>query len=74
MFSDYQFCPHCKGIRKMSVSIAMVPLEGETRQGLILCLHCESCFSYVGQIPYPGVAQERFTTSIIEESSGVGET
>ena len=73
MFSDYQFCPHCKGIRKMSVSIAIVPLS-EERQGLALCLHCESCFSYVGQIPYPGVAQERFTTSIIEESSGVGET
>jgi hypothetical protein len=72
MFSDYHFCPHCKGIRKMSVSIAIVPL-GEERQGLALCLHCDSCFSYVGQIPYPVAAQEQFTTKI-EESASVGGT
>jgi hypothetical protein len=70
MFLDYQYCPHCKGIRKMSQSIAMLPLSG-ARQGLALCLHCDSCFSYVGQIPYPETAQEPFTASIIEEKAGV---
>lgn len=72
MFSDYQYCPHCKGIRKMNVSIAMVALEGESRQGLALCLHCDSCFSYVGQVPYPETAPETFTPSLIEENAGVG--
>jgi hypothetical protein len=71
MFSDYQFCPHCKGIRKMSVSIAMVPLDGE-RQGLALCLHCESCFSYVGQIPYQEPAQQLFNSTSKEVHTGAG--
>jgi hypothetical protein len=71
MHTNYQYCPHCKGVRKMSVSIAMVPLSGE-RQGLALCLHCDSCSSYVGQIPYPETAPQLFTDTIIEEKAGVG--
>jgi hypothetical protein len=73
MHTNYQYCPNCKGIRKMNVSIAMLPAGGE-RQGLALCLHCDSCSSYVGQMPYPETAQEPLSASIIEEKAGVGVT
>ena len=71
MHTNYQYCPNCKGIRKMSVSIAMVPSGGE-RQGLALCLHCDTCFSYVGQMPYPETAPEPFTSPTFEEKAGIG--
>jgi hypothetical protein len=73
MHTNYEYCPNCKGIRKMNVSIAMIPLNGE-RQGLVMCLHCDSCSSYVGQIPYPETASGPLSTSIFEEKAGVGAT
>jgi hypothetical protein len=70
MHTNYQYCPHCKGVRKMSVSIAIVPLEGE-RQGLAQCLHCDTCLSYVGQIPFPQATPGPFMSSVIDENAGV---
>jgi hypothetical protein len=57
----------------MSVSIAIVPLEGE-RQGLAQCLHCDTCLSYVGQTPFPETASKPPSASIFEEKAGVGTT
>jgi hypothetical protein len=73
MHTNYQYCPNCKGIRKMSVSIAMLPVSGE-RQGLALCLHCDTCFSYVGQIPYPETVPQPFTAAGFGEKAGIGAT
>lgn len=50
MLERMEFCPKCKGIRKMSLTLGLVPINSP--QGpdvsLLYHYHCTSCNSYVG--------------------------
>ena len=50
MLERMEFCPKCNGIRKMSLTLGLMPTNSQ--QGpdgsLLYHCHCTSCNSYVG--------------------------
>ena len=50
MIERMEFCPKCNGIRKMSVTLGMMPVESEKgpEEILLYHYHCTSCNAYVG--------------------------
>jgi hypothetical protein len=66
MFSPYEFCPNCQGLRKMSVSIALKTIrdvQGVESDVLMVRYHCDTCLSFVRQVPVEdGMVREAYPT------------
>jgi len=50
MFERMEFCPKCNGIRKMSVSLGMMPIADNGGPDVVLVYYfqCTACNSYIG--------------------------
>jgi hypothetical protein len=50
MLERMEFCPKCNGIRKMSLTLGMMPVGSEDGPEVTLLYHyhCTSCNAYVG--------------------------
>ena len=54
MYSQFEYCPKCDAERPVSVTIAIKntsDLEGDESEVLMIRYHCESCLSFIRQIP-----------------------
>jgi hypothetical protein len=54
MNHKYEYCPNCKLIRKMGVTISLKrigPTQDECDEILMWTYHCDNCFSFVRMEP-----------------------
>jgi hypothetical protein len=55
MYSQFEYCPKCNAERPVSVTIALKNMpdieEGDESEVLMIRYHCESCLTFIRQIP-----------------------
>lgn len=77
MYPQFEYCPKCKVERPVSVSIAirnLPEMEGDASEVLMVRYHCESCLTFIRQIPLHNeqIQRAHYAVKIAQPSSKRG--
>ena len=75
MYSQFEYCPKCNAERPVSVTIALKNMpdieEGDESEVLMIRYHCESCLTFIRQIPLHNehVQRAHYAFKVSQQSS-----